>query len=127
MKFSYILEHTLKSGKITLFTGDKEALQIEAENKKIGLNVVSKSFLKTATGALGDKKSFRTKLKHFKAIADELKEDGYTVTISYNNDIVLTVGSDANPKWSRSFTGKAIEVNSIRRMIKLAVDSTNFS
>jgi len=122
VKLSTWLGHVIKSGEVTLFTSDKEALQLKAENKKISLNAVSKDFLRDAIGSMGGGKSIKGKLTQLKAIAAELKDEGLTVTISYQGKLVLTVGSEANAKFSRLVTGtNAIEINSLRKLIELGV------
>ena len=122
MKLSTWLGHVIKSGGVTLFTNDKEALQLEAENKKIYLNAVNKEFLKDALGSMGGGKSIRYKLTQIKDVAAELKDEGLTVTLSYQGKLVLTVGSEANPKFSRLVTGtNAIEINNLRKIIELGV------
>ena len=40
------LGHVVKSGEVTLITGDVEALQIKAEDNKIELSITDKEFLK---------------------------------------------------------------------------------
>ena len=122
MKLSTWLGHVIKSGGVTLFTNDKEALQLKAENKKIYLNAVNKEFLKDALGSMGGGKSIRYKLTQIKDVAAELKDEGLTVTLSYQGKLVLTVGSEANPKFSRLVTGtNAIEINNLRKIIELGV------
>ena len=122
MKLSTWLGHVIKSGGVTLFTNDKEALQLKAENKKIYLNAVNKEFLKDALGSMGGGKSIRYKLTQLKDVAAELKDEGLTVTLSYQGKLVLTVGSEANPKFSRLVTGtNAIEINNLRKIIELGV------
>ena len=116
------LGNVIKSGEVTLFTNDKEALQLKAENKKINLNAVNKEFLKDAIGSMGGGKSIRHKLAQLKDVAAELKDEGLTVTLSYQGKLVLTVGSEANPKFSRLVTGtNAIEINNLRKIIELGV------
>ena len=122
MQLSTWLGHVIKSGEITLFTNDEEALQLKAENKKICLNAVNKEFLKDAIGSMGGGKSIRYKLTQIKDVAAELKDEGLTVTLSYQGDLVLTVGSEANPKFSRLVTGtNAIEINNLHKLIQLGV------
>jgi hypothetical protein len=54
-------------------------------------------------------------------MASELKDEGLTITVSYQGDRVFTVGSDANPKLSRLVTGNAIEINNLGKLIELGV------
>jgi len=116
------LGHVIKSGEVTLFSGDVEALLLKAENKKIDLNAVNKEFLKDVVGSMGGGKSVRSKLAQLKNIARELRDEGLTITISYKGDLVLTVGSEANPKFSRLVTRtNAIEINNLRKLMEIGV------
>jgi len=116
------LGHVIKSGEVSLFSGDVEALQLKAENKKIDLNAVNKEFLKDVVGSMGGGKSVRSKLAQLKKIARELRDEGLTITISYKGDLVLTVGSEANPKFSRLVTRtNAIEINNLRKLMEIGV------
>jgi len=116
------LGHVIKSGEVTLFSGDVEALLLKAENKKIDLNAVNKEFLKDVVGSMGGGKSVRSKLAQLKKIARELRDEGLTITISYKGDLVLTVGSEANPKFSRLVTRtNAIEINNLRKLMEIGV------
>jgi len=116
------LGHVIKSGEVTLFSGDVEALLLKAENKKIDLNAVNKEFLKDVVGSMGGGKSVRSKLTQLKNIARELRDEGLTITISYKGDLVLTVGSEANPKFSRLVTRtNAIEINNLRKLMEIGV------
>ena len=116
------LGHVIKSGEVSLFSGDVEALQLKAENKKIDLNAVNKEFLKDVVGSMGGGKSVRSKLAQLKNIARELRDEGLTITISYKGDLVLTVGSEANPKFSRLVTRtNAIEINNLRKLMEIGV------
>jgi len=116
------LGHVIKSGEVSLFSGDVEALQLKAENKKIDLNAVNKEFLKDVVGSMGGGKSARSKLTQLKNIARELRDEGLTITISYKGDLVLTVGSEANPKFSRLVTRtNAIEINNLRKLMEIGV------
>jgi hypothetical protein len=122
VKFPTWLGHIIKSGEVTLFTDNKEAFQLRAQNDKIQLNAVNKEFLKTAIGSMGTRRSMMASLTQLKAIAAELKNEGLTVAISYKGELILTVGSEANPKFSGIVTGTdAIEINSLRKLIELGV------
>ena len=116
------LSHVVKSGEVTLSTGDVEALQIKAENNKIALNAANNEFLKDVIGSAGSGASIRSKLAHLKGIADELKEEGLTVTLSYKGDRLITIGAEAKPKFSRLVTRTdAVEINNLRKLLELSV------
>jgi len=116
------LGHVVKSGKVTLITGDVEALQIKAEDNKIELSIADKEFLKDVLGSAGSGTSIRSKLAQLKSIAVELKDEGLTVTLSYKGDLLVTIGLEAKPKFSRLVTRTdAVEINNLRKLIELSV------
>jgi hypothetical protein len=116
------LSHVVKSGEVTLFTDDREALQIKAEDNKIDLNAANEEFLKEVVGTAGAGGSIRSKLAQLKDIADELKDEGLTVTLSYKGDRLVTIGAEAKPKFSRLVTRtNAVEINNLRKLLKLSV------
>ena len=115
------LGHVVKSGEVTLLTGDVEALRIRAESNKIDLNAANKEFLKDVVGSVGGVKSLRSKLAQLRSVAGELKSEGLTVTLSYKGDRLVTLGSEAKPKLSRMVTRtNAVEVNNLRKLIEIA-------
>jgi len=116
------LGHVVKSGEVTLITGDVEALQIKAEDNKIELSIANKEFLKDVLGSAGSGTSIRSKLAQLKSIAVELKDEGLTVTLSYKGDLLVTIGSETKPKFSRLVTRTdAVEINNLRKLIELSV------
>jgi hypothetical protein len=116
------LSHVVKSGEVTLFTGDMKTLQIKAENSKIDLNTASKEFLKDAFGTVGTGSSIRSRLAQLKSLAEELKDEGLTVTLSYKGDRLVTIGAEAKPKLSSVVTRtSAVEINNIRKLLELGV------
>ena len=122
MQLATWLGHVIKSGEVTLITGDVEALQIKAEDNKIELSIADKEFLKDVLGSAGGGTSIRSKLAQLKSIAVELKDEGLTVTLSYKGDLLVTIGLEAKPKFSRLVTRTdAVEINNLRKLIELSV------
>ena len=122
MQLTTWLGHVVKSGGVTLVIGDVEVLQIKAEDKKIELSIADKEFLKDILGSAGGGKSIRNKLAQLKNIAIELKDEGLSVTLSYKGDLLVTIGSEAKPKFSRLVTRTdAVEINNLRKLIELSV------
>lgn len=116
------LVHALKSGEASLFIGGIKTLQLKVENKKIDVNLTNKELLKTIlrTGAGAKRKSLLEGLTQPKKIAEELKRDGLTITISYKGCIVLTLGSGANPTLSQLITGtNSMEINNLSKLMQL--------
>lgn len=116
------LGHVVKSGEVTLFTDEVEALQIKAENNKIELSIANKEFLKDVIGSAGGGASIRSKLAQLRSIAGELKEEGLTVTLSYKGDRLVTIGAEAKPTFSRLVTRTdAVEINNLRKLLEVGV------
>ena len=122
MQFPTWITQVLKSGEVTVSTGDVKALQLRVETKKIDLNIVDKEFLKTALKGGKQRSSLLDMLGLLKSIAKELKDEGYTITISYQGKTVVTLGLEAAPSFSRVVTRtNAVEVNDLRKLLQLAV------
>ena len=116
------LSHVVKSGEVTLSTGEVEALQVKADGNKIELNIADKGFLKEVMGSAGAGGSVRSMLAQLRSIAGELKDEGLTVTISYKGDRLVTIGLEAKPTFSQLVTGtSAVEINNMRRLLELIV------
>jgi hypothetical protein len=116
------LGHVVKSGAVTLSTGDVEALQIKAEDNKIELCIANKEFLKDVMGSAGSGASIRSRLAQLRGIAGELKDEGLTVTLSFKGDRLVTIGVEAKPTLSRLVTGtSAVEINNLRTFLELIV------
>jgi hypothetical protein len=116
------LGHVVKSGAVTLSTGDVEALQIKAEDNKIDVSIDSKEFLKDVIGSAGAGGSIRSKLAQLRDIAGELKAEGLTVILSFKGDRLVTIGLEAKPTFSRLVTGTdAVEINNLRKLLELTV------
>lgn len=116
------LSHVVKSGEVTLFTGDEEALQVKAEANKIEISITSKEFLKDVVDSAGGGGSIRGKLAQLRDIAGELKDEGITITLSYRGDILVRIGSEAKPKFSRLLTRTdAVEIKNLRKLLQLSV------
>jgi hypothetical protein len=117
------LGHVIKSGEVTLFTNDVEALQIKAEDNKIAVNATNKDFLKDVIGSAGGTSgSIRSKLAQLRGIAGDLKDAGLTITFSFKGDRLVTIGFEAKPTFSQLVTGtKAVEINNLRKLIELTV------
>lgn len=117
-----LLSHVLKSGELQLFTDDVKVLELKAKNQRIDLNIVDNEFLKDVLRDSVGAKSFLKKLAYLKNIAEELKNENVTITVSYKGIVVLTLGSDAKTNLSRLITGtKEIEINNLRKLIQMGL------
>lgn len=122
MQFPTWITQVLKSGEVTVSTGDVKALQLRVETKKIDLDIVDKEFLKTALKGGKQRSSLLDMLGLLKNIAKELKDEGYTITISYQGKTVVTLGSEAAPSFSRVVTRtNAVEINDLRKLLQMSL------
>jgi hypothetical protein len=136
------LAESIKSGKIRVSQNNTEALEITAQNKKIDVNAKDKEFVKDIIissvrngdgplqkGVIGTIERGVTGLRTVrnmqpvvKEIAEDLQREGVTVIISFKGDPVITMGSEANPKFTRFLLGtKSVEINSIRKIVELGL------
>jgi hypothetical protein len=54
--------------------------------------------------------------------ANDLRQAGITVTLSYKDDVVATAGAQASAGISRLLTGtKALEINSLTKLAELGI------
>jgi hypothetical protein len=116
------LLHTFKKGSITLQTDATENIEVQVEDNKMDLNFSQKQQLKTLLQLQAEtKESLRQKLKDLKTLAEELRQNNLTITISYRDQKLLTLGQEAKPTFSQLITETtAIEVNNLIELIKLA-------
>ncbi|MGD6853254.1 MAG: hypothetical protein ACQCN6_14445 [Candidatus Bathyarchaeia archaeon] len=129
MPLASFLGEILKSGKVTVSTNNKEALEIKAADRKIDIKALNKEIVKDTLAATRKDKGIRSQIKDartnlnaLKGVAEELSDAGITVTFSYKDSVVVTLGSEANPKLSNVATGtKAIEINSPRKLVELGI------
>jgi len=116
------LGQTLTQGEIRLQTDGTENIQLRIENNKIDLNFFQGNLLKDMLdlGAEMTEESILKRLKTLKDLAEKLKENGLTMTISHKAQTVLTLGKEAHPKTSQMITRtNAIEVNNLVGLVRL--------
>lgn len=117
-----LLAQVLKSGDINLSVGNDELLQLTVNPHQIALNIVDKRLLKELLSDNVKLKSFRELLKQLKTLAEDLKSEEVTITISYKDTTVLTLGSGAKANFSKLITGtKEIEINNLRKLIQMGL------
>jgi ribosomal 50S subunit-recycling heat shock protein len=139
MSFATAIGEMIESGKVTVSANNVKAIEIKTADKKIEINAIDKEIIKKVlTATRGERKSkgllesisdtigqikiAQIKLGELKGVAEELSEAGITVTLSYEGNVVITLGSQAKPKLSSGATGtKAIEINSPRKLIELLI------
>jgi len=117
------LIQTIKQGKISLQTNGIENVELGIENKKLDLNFLQKEQLKTLLELKAEleEESILKRLTTLKNLAENLKQNGLTITISHKGQMILTLGSEAHSTISQMVTGTdAIEVNNLIELVKLA-------
>src|SRR5665811_2097682 len=131
MQIVTMMGQVIESGKVTLSTKNKESIEIIAVNKKIDVNFKDKDLIKDlilsvrkGSKNISSTETVKESPKMVKAAksmretlidtANELKQAGITITLSYKADVVATVGAQASAGISRIVTGtKAIELSLI--------------
>jgi hypothetical protein len=116
------LFQTFKSGEINLLTSGKENLQLKIENRRISLNLIRKELLKyiLSLEVKPEETSILRMLAQLKNTAEKLKQNGLTITISHKDQIILTLGAEANPTLSKLITRtNAIQVNDLTKLIEV--------
>jgi len=115
------LIQALRSGEVSLFTAGIKTLQLKVEKKRIDIDILDKDFLKEIlrVGAEGKGQSTSGNIARIRSIAEELKKDESTVTISHKGSIVITLGYGAKPTLSQIITRtNAIEINNLGQFIR---------
>ena len=116
------LTQILKSGEINLSANNQELIQLTIKSSKIDLNIRDNKLLKELLTDNTKTASFLELLKQFKTLAEDLKNQGVTITLSYKGEIMLTIGSDAKANFSQLVTRtKKIEINNLKKLIQLAL------
>lgn len=110
----------LQSGVASFLINEIETLHLKVEKKRIDFNLMDKELLADIfTSSDVKHQSPLKKLAMLKNVAQELKREGLTITISYRTSLLLTLGSEAKPSFShiRAFTGTdAIEINDLKQL-----------
>ena len=117
-----LLTQILKSGEINLSTNNQKLIQLTVKNKQLDLNIIDNKFLKELLKDNTKTTSFLELLKQLKTIAEELKNQGVTITLSYKGVTMLTLGSDAKANFSQLITRtKKIEINNLKKLIQITL------
>ena len=117
-----LLTQILKSGEINLSANNQKLIQLTVKSKQIDLNIIDNKFLKELLKDNTKTTSFLELLKQLKTIAEELKNQGITITLSHKGVTMLKLGSDAKANFSQLITRtKKIEINNLQKLIQLAL------
>ena len=117
-----LLTQILKSGEVCVSANNQNLLQFTIKDKVIELNIIDNKFIKDLLKGNTKSASVLELLKQLKTIAEELKNDGVTITVSYKGETMLTIGSNAKAHFSQLMTGtKKVEINNLRKLIQIAL------
>ena len=115
----------LQSGLASFVTNGSETLHLKVEKKRIDVNLMDKELLKDLLKSLDKKtKSPLKKLTRLKRIAQNLKREGLTLTISYRNSLLVTLGSEAKPSFPyiHAITGTdAIQIHNLKQFSQIVL------
>ena len=115
MEIPVLLFYFLKSGEISLLTKGKESLKLKVENKNMDINLLDKILMEDLMKVILRRKTLLGRLGSLKRIADHLKKEGLTLTVSCEDSVVLKLGSEA----SSSLLGEAIEIIDLSKLPRL--------
>jgi hypothetical protein len=115
-----LITNMLKSGTIYISANEENLFHLTVKNNIIDVNLLDKKFVKDLVKDPEIFSSFRHLLASLKNLAGELRNQETTVTLSFKGEKVITLGSDAKPKFSNFLTRTTdIEINSLKRLIKI--------
>ncbi len=107
--------HILRSGELSVLRGGRGILHLDIEDKKICIDLQDIQPIRDLLSLLNLKK-----LKQLKGVAEKLREDGLTITVSHKGDAALKLGAEAKPGFARLITlSGAIEVSSMSKLIQI--------
>ena len=117
-----LLTQILKSGEINLSANNQNLIQFTIKDKVIDFNIIDNKFLKDLLQGNTKSAPILELLKQLKTFAEELKNDGATITVSYKGERMLTIGSNAKAQISQLITRtKKVEINNLRKLIQISL------
>jgi spermidine/putrescine-binding protein len=110
----------LKSGRISVSSNNQNFFQLTVLDNIIDFNILDKKFFKELLDDSARITSFRNLIKSIKELAEELRNQETTISISYQGEKILTIGSMAQPKVSQFFTRTTgIQIDNLRKLVQL--------
>lgn len=122
MQFPTWISKTLKSGAVTIGSNDVKAIQLRLKEKNLDLNILDKTFLKKVLKDGPKGGSLLDLIRLIKDFAENLQDEDYTITVSYQGMVVLALGSDASSRVFNLVAGiDGVEVKNLGKMFQLAL------
>jgi len=104
----------VKTGSLDISENDKKTVTFSFSENKIIVDILDITFNITAT------KGILIRLSEARRFAKYLKEKNLTLCISNRGKIVMKLGKEANPKFSRMMTRSgAVEITDLRELRRL--------
>ncbi len=117
-----LLTQILTSGEINVSSNNQQLIELTIKNKQIDLNIIDNQFLKELLKDNTKATSFLEQLKQLKTLAEQLNDEGVTITLSYKGVTMVTLGSEAKTNFTHVITGtKKIEINNLQKLIQIAL------
>jgi len=111
-----------KSGTLTISRNEIKAVQIRLKEKSLDLNIIDKKFLKEVLESGSKSGSLRDLVKLIRELSESLKDEGYTITVSYLGTVVLALGSEASSRVFNLVAGlDGFEVRNFGKLLQLAL------
>jgi hypothetical protein len=99
-----LFSNIVKSGKVSVSVNNDIFFQIKVNHPLIDFNILEKRIIKEFFRNNEKHLSFRNVIELTKKLAKELGSQGVTLSISYQDNKIVTLGSKANPKFSKFVT-----------------------
>ena len=103
----------LKSGSLKVSENGKPSVEVVVDDKKKVVHIIDLSF------APNTNPGFFKKLSDAKEFAKMLKKEDLTLVISDNGNVVMKLGKETQPKFSRLLAGGAVEIIDLSNLRKL--------
>lgn len=119
MKFKKAVADKLKylrSGSVEVRHNDNKSVVMTVKKSSINVNFVGSLPFKISKGEAG----IMTKLSEAKDFAEKLRDEKVTLYLLRKDKLVMKLGKDANPKFSRLVTrSKAVEIANLKELRRL--------
>jgi len=103
-----------KNGKIEIKENGNKSVSITSQGNKITINLIDLSF------NIPHPTEILKKLSEARELADNLKKNNLTLCIASKDKLVLKLGKEAKPRFSRLITKSAsVEITDLRELRKM--------
>jgi len=104
----------VKTGSLDVSENDKKAITFSFSENKITMDILD------ITLNIPSTKGILTRLSEARKFAKHLKEKNLTLCVSHRGKIVMKLGKEANPKFSRMITQSgAVEITDLQELRRL--------